>query len=179
MNIFIKYWLKWVIKREREQCKKKSLKLYVQYLMMCKMSEQKMCGKWAFVSIFIYYFHQPTTVVVESEQQATATHWFFLTHSDLPTLTHSEWDSSNCFIQNQASERERVWILPQFQPALYMSSLQKRRKTFENCPIFNSHSIAPSYIGRSVNSQSLPTLVCSYSRPPAYFFMLPYSYLPV
>ena len=142
MNISIKYWLKWVIKREREQCKKKSLKLYVQYLMMCKMSEQKMCGKWAFVSIFIY-FHQPTTVV-ESEQQATATHWFFLTHSDLPTLTHSEWDSSNCFIQNQASERERVRTLPQFQPALDMLSLQKKNfwklPHFQfslNCPILH------------------------------------------
>ena len=63
--------------------------------------------------------------------------------SDLPTLTHSEWDSSNCFIHNQASERERVRTLPQFQPALYMLSLQKdfwKLPHFEislNCPILD------------------------------------------
>ena len=47
--------------------------------MMCKMSEQKMCGKWAFVSIFIY-FHQPT-----SETQAIAS-------SKIKLQSEKEWE---------------------------------------------------------------------------------------
>ena len=142
MNIFPSNidWNGW--SRGKESSARRRAWSYMCNIWWCARCQSKRCVEsehlWAHI-----YFHQPTTVV-ESEQQATATHWFFLTHSDLPTLTHSEWDSSNCFIQNQASERERVRTLPQFQPALYMLSLQKKNfwklPHFQfslNCPILH------------------------------------------
>ena len=94
-----------------------------------------------------------------SEQGASSLVWvsssLFSSHlklikvsvTDLPTLTHSEWHSSNCPFRKQASEWERVeWEnCPQFHPALHMSSFTKIRKELPhfqvsfNCPIWGWH----------------------------------------
>ena len=70
--------------------------------------------------------------------------WLTVWHepvADLPTVTHSEWDSSSCLIQKPWSGWEWVRRLPHFPPALciyVITWIEQKLPHFQmslNCPI--------------------------------------------
>ena len=72
----------------------------------------------------------------------------FLT--DLATVTHSKWDSSNCSIQNQASEWENSSNFHQ----LHMLSLSQN---FQKLSHFQISLNCPSEVGRSYSWKHVTT----------------------